>query len=192
MDTAGLIIRSRQVREMFYDRIASAIHGGMTQENYSESLVRKARAWRGRRKVIPIVFMIAVSCGAALGGKIDEKDPKWFMKLPVIRDDSRPAFILFSWGARSNSRRFALILDRDGTQQNRFLDRFDARYTTGIGIRELEGKLAKLPKGRVVTWMADEPRKLDHADQKLVRHLQKYAREIGIDIRLNYYLYHDP
>lgn len=142
-------------------------------------------------RTIRLVLLLALSCGVALGGKIDERDPDWFMKLPVYRD-LRAKFVLFSWRAQNDLRRFALISDRDGTQEHRFIDKFDARHTPGMSILELEERLAKLPRACVVSWMRDKPHKLDHANQEIVHRLKKLARRLKIDLQLDSYRYEDP
>ena len=141
--------------------------------------------------VIWFVLQSVLSCGVALGGKIDEKDPDWFMKLPVYRD-SRAKFVLFSWTTQNNLRRFAIISDRDGTQEHRFIDKFDVRRTPGMSALELEERLTQLPRGCVVSWMRDKPHKLDHANQEIVHQLKKLAQRLRIDLQLDSYRYEDP
>ena len=170
--------------------LKNAIHGNATQESGHDFFLQNPKGG-GRQKTIGFVLLLALSCGVALGGKIDQKDPEWFMKLPVTRD-LRPRFVLFSWTAQNDLRQFALISDRDGTQEHRFIDKFNARHTPGMSIRELEGKLAKLPKGCLISWMGDEPHKLDHANQQVVRRLKKFVERLEVDLQLNNYRYESP
>ena len=117
----------------------------------------------GRQKAIGLLLIIALSLGTTLNAEPSRGKEKSYMDLPVTHD-LRPKFVLFSWTRRDGSRRFALISNRDGTQEDRFIDKFSIKYTKGIDIGALEHELIKLPTRCLVTWIRDEPHKLDYAE----------------------------
>ncbi len=138
-----------------------------------------------------VLLIILVAAGVAYAAEQPNKRQGSFWDLPVTRD-FRPKFVLFSWSAPDGSYRFALIPNRDGNADHRFIDKFNAARIDGIGLEAIEREMAKLPQRSLVTWMKDEPHKLNHANQKIVRRMRKVAAGARIDLQLNEMRYEQP
>jgi hypothetical protein len=104
--------------------------------------------------------------------------------LPILHD-LRPKFSLFSWARRDGSRRFALMFNRNGSEEDRFIDRFSLQHTTGIDITTLEHEFSKLPRGCLVVWIRDGPHKLDYAEAPFRRRIMKLAARLHLDLQFN-------
>lgn len=133
-----------------------------------------------------VLFGVAVPVSAAPR----KEEPYW--KLPVTRD-FRTKFVLFSWIGREGSYRFALIRNGgDGNQDHRFIDKFIPSQTTGITVSELEHRLAEIPRNSLVTWMKDEPHRLQYADELSRRKIMKMASRLHLDLQFNEMTYEEP
>lgn len=136
------------------------------------------------RRFAPCLIVIAAYLGAAHQAEAGERKEKTYADLPVTHD-LRPKFVLFSWVTQDRSRRFVLVRSYDGTQEHRFIDKFNPRVTKGADIRTLEHELTALPRRSSIEWMKDEPHKLDHADHATVRRIKKVATRQSLDLQFN-------
>lgn len=150
----------------------------------SHNLRCKGRFPFARQETIRLILLVAFSLGTVLNVESSREREKSYTNLPVTHD-LRPKFALFSWTNQSGSRRFALVSNRGGNEEDRFIDRFSIARTKGIDIGALEHELTRLPTRCLVTWIKDEPHKLDYAEVPLVRRLKKVATRLHLDLQFN-------
>jgi hypothetical protein len=131
-----------------------------------------------------LALVIAISLGMALPAESGKRIETPDTNLPVTHD-LRRKFTLFSWTDPRGSRRFALISNRNGSEEDRFINRFSIQHTKGIDIGALERELTRLPKGCLVAWIKDGPHRLDYAEAPSVRRLKKLAARLHLDLQFN-------
>lgn len=118
------------------------------------------------------------------GKASDKSSDKSYMNLPVT-EDLRPKFVLFSWQPTSGVRRFAVIKSTNGDEEYAFLNHFNAYRTAGLDMAALSSKVARLPPGCLLTWVKDQPHKLDFGDKSNVQTIKALAKRYQIDLHLN-------
>jgi hypothetical protein len=136
------------------------------------------------------VFLAVLLVGPTLIEASGKHSEKAWWKLPVLHDP-RPKYTLFSWAGPKHARFFALISNKNGSEEHRFIDKFDSRRAAGLNIAEIENRLSKLPSDCLVTWVRDAPHKLDYADPVLVRRIKRFAVKLKIDLQFNEMTYED-
>jgi hypothetical protein len=110
--------------------------------------------------------------------------------IPIIKD-LRNSVVLFSWTGPDGSFRFALVPDKR-EPVHRFLDNFDRNRAAKSGIQALERELSKLPAKSLVTWMKDEPNKIDYPKKDAVRRISALAVRLRLDLQFNETRYEQP
>lgn len=144
----------------------------------------KGRLSFARLEIIRVITVIALSFGMVLPADSGERIETPDTRLPVLHD-ARPKFALFSWRRPDGARRFELISNRDGNQEDRFIDKFSIQHTKGVSLRALEHELTRLPKRCLVTWIRDAPHRLDYAETHVVSSLKRLAATLHVDLQFN-------
>jgi len=101
--------------------------------------------------------------------------------IPIIRDN-RPKFILVSWRTPNNVDAFALFSSDDAMY--RFLDGFQPT-APHITLPQLEQRIGSLPKGCLLTWMADPENNIDWPRAELKTRVKTLTDRRRIDLQFN-------